>query len=111
MTKQQNNLLLKRPAGRPNVIAEEGTEQRLIIYHNHWLSKLCSRYFRTPPQTYFNLDTYGYFVWSHCNGEYTVADIARLMREEFGQQAEPVMERLIVFLRILLGRKLIVLQD
>ncbi|SFL46595.1 hypothetical protein SAMN04490355_1005108 [Pelosinus propionicus DSM 13327] len=33
------------------------------------------------------------------------------MSEEFGAEAEPVMERLIVFLRILIGRKLISLQD
>jgi len=33
------------------------------------------------------------------------------MGEEFGEQAEPVLERLIVFLRMLLGRKLIVLED
>lgn len=110
MTKRQNNLMVKRPAGREHVAAIED-EQQLVVYHNHWLSKLCSRFFRTPQQTYIKLDAYGAFVWRHCNGEYTVADIARLMGEEFGEQAEPVLERLIVFLRMLLGRKLIVLVD
>jgi hypothetical protein len=109
--KQRNNLLLKRPIGRPHVVAEMGNESRLVVHHNHWISKLCTRFFRTPAQTYFNLDSYGSFVWSHCNGEYTVGDIARLMSEEFGTEADPVMERLIVFFRILIGRKLIILQD
>lgn len=109
MSAKQNNLMIKRPAGRENVAMEEG--EQLTVYHNHWLSKLCSRYFRTPRQTYIKLDPYGAFVWRHCNGQHTVADIARLMGEEFGEQAEPVLERLIVFLRMLLGRKLIVLED
>lgn len=109
--KQRNNLLLKHPVGRPHVTAEQGEIPRLVIYHTHWLSKLCTRFFRTPAQTYFQLDPYGFFVWSHCNGQYTVGDIARLMSEEFGPEAEPVIERLIVFLRMLIHRKLIILQD
>lgn len=109
--KQRNNLLLKRPVSRPHVTADRGDIPRLVVYHNHWLSKLCTRFFRTPAQTYFNLDAYGSFVWSHCDGQYTVGDIARLMSEEFGPEAEPVMERLIVFLRMLINRKLIILQD
>jgi hypothetical protein len=109
--KQQNNLLLKRPMGCPHVIVERGNTPRLIVHHNHWISKLCSRFFRTPAHTYFNLDSHGSFFWSHCNGKNTVGDIARLMSEEFGAEAEPIIERLIVFLRILIGRKLLFLKD
>ena len=109
--KQQNNLLLKRPIGRPHVTIAWDDAPRLIVHHNHWISKLCSRFFRTPVKTYFSLDSQGSFVWSHCNGQYTVGEIANLLHTEFGTEAEPVIERLILFLRILIGRKLIFLQD
>ncbi len=109
--KKQNNLLLKRPVGSEHVTVEWGDAPRLVIVHRHWLSRLCSRFFKTPSQTYLSLDRYGAFVWSHCDGNHTVGDIAERFRVNFAEDSEAVLERLIVFLRILLGKKLIALQD
>ncbi|SFL46583.1 hypothetical protein SAMN04490355_1005107 [Pelosinus propionicus DSM 13327] len=53
--KQRNNLLLKRPIGRPHVAVDEANESRLVVHHNHWISKLCTRFFRTPAQTFLIL--------------------------------------------------------
>lgn len=109
--KKQNNLLLKRPRSCDHVSLQCGEQSRLVIEHRHWLSRLGARFFKTPTQTYVNLDSHGAFVWTLCDGGYTVGDIAERFREQFGPDAEPVMERLVVFLRILLGKRLIVLQD
>lgn len=108
---EQNNLLLKRPVSRPNVAAEWGHEPRLVVHHTHWISRLCARFFKTPSKTYLSLDVHSAFVWSHCDGTHTVGEIAQRFAEKFGPEAEPVMERLVVFLRILLGKKLIDLRD
>jgi hypothetical protein len=109
--KKQNNFLLKRPVSRPHVAADLGEQPQLIIEHNHRISKLCSRFFKTPAQTYIKLDEQGAFVWAHCTGVYTVGEIIELISERFGPEAEPVLERLIVFIRMLLGKNLIDLQD
>jgi hypothetical protein len=108
--KREENFLLKRPVGRLNVAANRD-ERCLVIKSNHRLSKWAARFLKKPAQTYLHLDEEGAFVWSHCNGEYTVGEIVDQMRTEFGPEAEPVLERLIVFLRILLGKELIDFHD
>lgn len=39
------------------------------------------------------LDDFGSFVWQHCDGETTVAEICEKMRNKFGEAIEPVEER------------------
>ena len=62
-----------------------------------------------PSPVRIHLDDIGTFVWSRCDGRHSVDDIAAAMRHEFGERAEPVEERLLMFLKKLLREKLIAL--
>ena len=105
-----DNLLLMRPENSPNVTAEARDGQlMLVVRRTGLLSRLCTKWFHTPGATTIALDDYGSFVWQYCDGNYTVGEIAGAMREPFGCEAEPVLERLVVFLRMLANNRLVVL--
>jgi hypothetical protein len=45
-----------------------------------------------------HLDDVGTYVWSKCDGETRVAEIAEGLRDVFGQRVEPAEDRLVQFL-------------
>ena len=53
------------------------------------------------------LDAIGSFVWNECDGEKNVHDISQNMLEEFGEEIEPVYERISLFLKTLTNVKAI----
>ena len=53
------------------------------------------------------LDRFGSFAWCRFDGKKTVAEIAREMREEFGDEVEPIEERLGLLIRMLRRERLL----
>ncbi|MBN2430863.1 MAG: PqqD family protein [Acidobacteria bacterium] len=49
------------------------------------------------PNIRVKLDGIGSFVWLHCDGERNVSTIVRILRDEFGETAEPAEERVHLF--------------
>jgi len=47
------------------------------------------------------LDEVGSFAWRHLDGHHTVADVAAMLRTEFGERVEPTEERLGQLVRML----------
>lgn len=104
----KNNLLTMYPVVADQVITEEENGQiRLIVRHTGFFRRLAVKLFRTSDQTTTTLDAHGSFVWRHCDGRFTVGEIVGVMRERFGSDAEPALERLILFLRMLIRLRLI----
>jgi len=58
-----------------------------------WLQRLLPR-----PEFRVRLDPTGSFIWESLDGRRTVADVCALVRERFGQEAEPVEERTLAFI-------------
>lgn len=63
-------------------------------YLAKWLTPRLSK-----PNFRVKLDAYGSFVWSQCDGNTTVAEMAEKMREQFGEKAEPLYDRIAKFLQ------------
>jgi len=57
------------------------------------------------------LDGQGAFVWNLCDGKRSVREIGNRLRERFGEEPEPLYERLVVFLMDLRRRHLIDLKS
>ncbi len=57
-----------------------------------------------------NLDKYSSYTWKLCDGERTVREIRDLLKQEFGEEVEPVNERLGELLRIMERNRLITLK-
>ena len=53
------------------------------------------------------LDEVGSFCWRHMDGRRTAGDIAKALRNEFGDTVEPAEERLGTFIRMLQREELV----
>lgn len=55
------------------------------------------------------LDGPGSMIWDLCDGEHDIEDIAKRVHDDFKEEVEPVLPRVIKFVELLLRRNLIVL--
>ena len=62
-------------------------------------------YYSSPKRV--RLDAVGSLAWKHLDGRPTVAEIARKIRDEFGEEAEPAEERVGLFVRLLRGEGMV----
>jgi len=51
------------------------------------------------PNVHLRLDELGSFVWRQCDGSATVREIADQVRDRFGGDPEPTLDRLVQFMR------------
>ncbi len=72
-----------------------------------WINRVAQRFFGMPEVSTIRLDTYGSYVWEQIDGKRDVQDLACVMKERFGQKAEPLYERLIRFIETLRENKYI----
>ena len=64
------------------------------------MNRIAQNLFNKPRFTKVHLDANGSFVWPLIDGKRTVADIALLVKEEFGEAAEPLYPRIIKYFQI-----------
>lgn len=66
---------------------------------------LCNRtaqlFFHKPKVSKIELDDFGSFVWKQMNGEKSIYEIGKEVRNRFGKTAEPLYTRLAKFVKIL----------
>ena len=62
---------------------------------------LAQKILKKPKVSQIHLDEMGNFVWPLIDGTRTVYEIAQLVKEEFGEKAEPLYERLVQYIQTL----------
>lgn len=76
-------------------------EVTLEIDNTGFFNKLAQKFFKKPKTSYVHLDEMGNFVWPLINGERSIESLSILVKEKFGEKAEPLYERLIKYFEIL----------
>ena len=71
------------------------------IVHHGFYAWIAEKFFHRPHVTHINLDTIGSFVFQNIDGKKNVGTIANLLSEKFGEAAEPLYNRLIMYMQIL----------
>lgn len=100
--KQPENLLQLRPVLKDGLkVSHIDDHDYLIIPRVNFLERLSVRYFKQPSERKIRLDENGSFVIKHLDGKHSVAMIADEIEDHFGEEAEPILERLVKFLQIL----------
>lgn len=85
---------------------EEAELVSLQIVNDHFLQRLFRRLgFKIPQVTQVELDKYAAAVLKQIDGQSSVAQIGENLEKLYGQEVEPVNERLIVFLTFLSQQK------
>ncbi len=65
------------------------------------MNKIAQKFFKKPKISYIHLDKNGSFVWPLIDGEKSILEIGKSVEKEFGEEANPLYERLAQFFRIL----------
>ncbi len=73
-----------------------------ILKRNEGLfHRAAQKFLGKPAVSYIHLDEMGNFIWPLMDGKRAVYEIAVLVKEEFGNQAEPLYNRLVQYIRTL----------
>lgn len=107
--REKKNFLDYVPCCNP-LYTWDADEQGIVTVHvvnQGFYNRLAQKLFKRPRISHIRLDEYGSFVWQQMDGKRTVYQISGLLGERFGKEAEPVLDRLVEYLRILYQNKLI----
>ncbi len=73
----------------------------LEIENTGFFNRLAQKLFNKPKTSYVHLDSMGSFVWPIIDGEKDILAIGESVKEKFGDECEPLYERLAKFFQIL----------
>lgn len=75
--------------------------------NNGIFDKIAQKFFKRPKISYIHLDKYGSFIWQIIDGEKNIIKLGEEVKARFGEDAEPLYERLAKFFQILDSYKFI----
>ncbi len=73
----------------------------LEIENKGVFNKIAQKLFKKPKISYIHLDEMGSFVWPFIDGKRDITEIGVLVKEHFGDKAEPLYERLAQYFKTL----------
>ena len=73
----------------------------LEIENKGLANRIAQKLLRKPKISYIHLDENGSFIWPLIDGEKSLLEIGELVFEHFGEEANPLYERLAKFFQIL----------
>lgn len=107
--KKENNYLDFVPVVNPQNTWSQDEKGIVTIHmvHRGFYAAIAQKFFHTPRVSRIALDEYGSFLWQQIDGEKTVGQLALAMKEQFGEKAEPLYDRLVKYMQILRNNKFI----
>ena len=79
---------------------EEGSVT-LDIENKGFFNRMAQKFFGKPKVSHIHLDEMGSFVWPLLDGEKDIIALGVIVKEHFGEKAEPLYERLAKYFQIL----------
>lgn len=78
--------------------------QVTIFQENKGLfNRIAQIIWKKPAVSQIHLDEMGNFIWPHMDGKNSIMDIATLVKEEFGEKAEPLYNRIVQYFKTLVS--------
>lgn len=71
---------------------------------------ISQKFFKKPRISHISLDKYGTVVWQNINGENTVGDIVEIMKQEFSDEQERMLDRVVTYMATLQTHKFITMK-
>ena len=108
MAKKKENYLDYVPSisSRHSWSEEDGVVTIHMVHYgwNHWIAQ---KLFKRPRVSHIKLDEMGSFIYPLIDGKRNIGDIALLVKERFGEEAEPLYDRLVHYMKILRNNEFI----
>lgn len=71
------------------------------VLNRGFYNRVAQFFFKRPKYSNIELDEFGSYVWKQIDGVRNVHEIGKLVKQHFGDKAEPLYERLVKFITIL----------
>ena len=94
----------------PYAVKENGRVE-VKVTNRGLFNRIAQFFFRRPKYSFIELDEFGSFVWQQIDGQRTIYDICMLIKDRFGEAAEPLFERAVKFFQILRSNSFIVYEN
>ncbi len=107
--KKDNNYLDLVPVRNPRNSWDADADGSVTIHMvpRGFYAAIAQKFFHTPRVRHIRLDEYGSFLWKHIHGQRNVEDLAKGMKAQFGDGAEPLYDRLVKYMQILRNNRFI----
>ncbi len=101
--KAKENYLDKKPLRNPEIEWTTDTKGiiTLEIKNKGVFKRITQILLKKPKISYIHLDEMGSFIWPLIDGEKDITALGELVKEHFGEKAEPLYERLAKYIQIL----------
>lgn len=112
-SKNDDNYLDYIPIKNPEFLWKYDENNTIVVemHRNGIFDKIAQKIFKTPKKSDIALDEYGSFVWEYIDGNNTIFDISKEISNKFGEDAEPLYNRLVKFFQILHDNKFITFKN
>ncbi len=113
MKKQANtNYLDKIPVYKEglNWSRDDSGNVTLEVENRGVANRIAQKLLKKPKISYIHLEEFGSFIWLLIDGKHSIYEIATSVREQFGDKAEPLYERLLQYFKILESNNFIILK-
>ncbi len=109
MAKKDDNFLDYIPRHNKNFPWEEQNGIVTVRQDNIGVMKwVTQKLWKKPKYSFIELDEFGSFVWKQMDGKKTVYEIGIAVRQQFGEKAEPLYERLSKYIKTLHEQRFVV---
>ncbi len=101
--KQADNYMDYIPVRNPDFgwrVKENGRVEVTVV-NKGFYHRIAQIFFKKPRYSYIELDEYGSYLWQLLDGKTNVYALSEKMHKQFGKKAEPVVQRLVTFLKTL----------
>ena len=79
---------------------DSGSGEVVVEMENRgFTNRIAQLFFKRPARSYITLDGMGSFIWTCIDGERTVYEIGALLHDKYGDSADPLYERLSVYIK------------
>lgn len=108
--KTKSNYLEKIPCHHPCVCWSQDADAivTLQIKNKGLANRIAQKIFKKPEISYIHLEQFGSFVWTVIDGKRDIIAIGELVKVKFGNDAEPLYERLAQYIKTLEDNKFII---
>lgn len=108
MKKESDNYLDKIPK-RSLELTWENLDGNIVLQKENkgTLNVVFQKVFKKPKVSMIHLDKKGSFIWKNIDGKMSIYEIGQKLSKEFGDEAQPLYERLLFYINTLHSYKFI----
>lgn len=101
--KQKENYLEKIPRHKEGLCwsQDDSGIVTLEMENRGVANRIAQILFKKPKVSFIHLEEFGSFIWLSIDGNRDITAIGKLVREKFGEKAEPLYERLAQYIKTL----------